>query len=368
MSTKTVLAIVLIITIIAIFYGVVSPEAVGETNSNNFPEQNAVFEVSVNKENLVKGEELMILVNWQGDLLIELGNEKKTEVCDSFCEKEFSFHPVEGVYKLKVTQNKSEKIAFETKRIIVTKAKKECVNSVAFNECSETKPFYCNNGVLEENCEKCGCNTNQYCYENKCFLIPVLPKFSDLSFPKKVLINQEFSITQELNFENIVGSARYELIIEINHEKFYKKFVATKEKMSISFEELLLPLGEYDFNVVLLGFNPIEEELLSQSGKIEVITQLPELQIPIFKSVFLEGDDIVFSWQTVENAEKYNIYKSIDANPAFISYKYFTNFSGEQNTGVIQALNTGTHFFVMTSEDYFGNESEYSEMKSITVG
>ena len=49
-----------------------------------------------------------------------------------------------------------------------------CVDGTAYNQCSSTKPKYCDNGKLIDNCIKCGClvgwvcNSSSACYAQRC--------------------------------------------------------------------------------------------------------------------------------------------------------------------------------------------------------
>ena len=98
------------------------------------------------------------------------------------------------------------------------------------------------------------------------------------------------------------------------------------------------------------------------------IAKVQEIQAPSIQSIFSEGDDAIISWSKVKGAKEYVLYKSVSANPAFISYKKHAVFFGSKNAGVIQALNEGTHFFVITAIDYYNNESEYSNVESTHIG
>src|SRR3989344_925895 len=42
-----------------------------------------------------------------------------------------------------------------------------CDNKVPYNKCSTEKPLYCNNGLLVEECSKCGCPNNFICNKDK---------------------------------------------------------------------------------------------------------------------------------------------------------------------------------------------------------
>jgi hypothetical protein len=56
--------------------------------------------------------------------------------------------------------------------------------------CSTTKPLFCNNGTLINNCNSCGCPTNQSCQtDGSCMIVQVVSNFSDGSAEKNITIN-----------------------------------------------------------------------------------------------------------------------------------------------------------------------------------
>nr|MBA4404994.1 hypothetical protein [Nanoarchaeum sp.] len=49
-----------------------------------------------------------------------------------------------------------------------------CIDGTSNGECSSTKPYYCENNVLRDNCELCGCNRGYVCERNRCLIQGVI--------------------------------------------------------------------------------------------------------------------------------------------------------------------------------------------------
>ena len=49
-----------------------------------------------------------------------------------------------------------------------TVSSKVCADGTGYSQCSQTKPLYCNNGVLINNCNQCGCPIENECINNQC--------------------------------------------------------------------------------------------------------------------------------------------------------------------------------------------------------
>lgn len=45
-----------------------------------------------------------------------------------------------------------------------------CIDGTSEGACSSTKPYYCENNVLRDNCELCGCNRGYTCEHNRCLI------------------------------------------------------------------------------------------------------------------------------------------------------------------------------------------------------
>ena len=46
---------------------------------------------------------------------------------------------------------------------VSTFAAQKCSDGTVYGKCSLSKPLYCSNGVLVNNCTKCGCSGNKTC-------------------------------------------------------------------------------------------------------------------------------------------------------------------------------------------------------------
>ncbi len=69
-----------------------------------------------------------------------------------------------------------------------------CSDGTAYGQCSPTKPLYCNNGILEENANSCGCPAGQYnsngqcTYQFKTCSVIAVPKQQEQTKPVAVTV------------------------------------------------------------------------------------------------------------------------------------------------------------------------------------
>ncbi|MCR4334943.1 MAG: hypothetical protein NUV57_00200 [archaeon] len=340
-------------------------------------EEKVSIDLDVGSGNFFSGEDLKVKINAFGNpdkIVVQLGSEKKEFPCDKICEIAISFNPKPGVYNLKAIASKQGIFVEKEVRIVVSEQKRSCVNNVSFGACSDEKPLYCDNGLLKERCSVCGCNESYFCSSEKCSLRAPKLYFSKMNFPSRVELGKEFLVSLYFTSEaHVPEGANYLVIIGLGKNSIEKNF-STKEfnaGESIKFELManIQEAGFFDLNLTVFSLNENVKEIYTyfQKDALQSVLDIAPPAIPMFSELFVEGDDVVLSWTNVENASEYLVYKSADANPAFISYKFLKSFSAEENTGVIQALEKGTHFFVITASDEFGNESGYSEVKTALI-
>ncbi|HZX20459.1 MAG TPA: hypothetical protein VFF13_05585 [archaeon] len=307
----------------------------------------------------------------------QLGTEKRSVDCHNNyeCLLHASLQPAIGVYNAKaIIETSSGEKKIHTMRITVTKQKSECVNGVRFDSCSEEKPLYCSNGILVKNCSICGCNEGFYCAEESCSPIAGKLELVQVNYPKEVLKDAKFRVSVIMKAEKTLRSgATYLVELSLGNlvrsETFTIGELAQTDSVKFEIRELSLQESVNDINLSVYALN-IEKELLEnffEKNAVTVVSEAKTLEAPQITQFFLEGNDLIISWSKVENASEYKLYKSVDANPVFISYSLFQSFPAEQNSAVIQELEQGTHFFVMTADSEFANESGYSEVETIVV-
>ncbi len=342
-------------------------------------EKKALVEVA--PENPFSGDEVSVKAIFLGygveEIVVQLGNEKKSFLCPDRqdCSQTFLFTPSAGVHVLKVT-GRGEEALSESRRIAVLERKQDkCLNGILFGECSTEKPLYCDNGEVRSNCGKCGCENGEFCSGSVCRAIAGKLAISKIVFPAVVPLGKKFSVKAELvALEKIFGGAQYAIGLGIGKKKLETTATAPETPkdgiISAGFDGILLGVGIYDVNVSVFALN-LEKEALgnySSNGAIRVALDTVAPEAPEITGVFAEGDDAVITWSGADDTSEYRLYASIEANPAFISYKFAKSFPGNTGSGVLEALSPGTHFFVMTAVDEAGNESKYSNVESARTG
>ncbi len=326
------------------------------------------------------GEELKVFVVGSGHeeaaVVVKLGNETKRVKCQGGCNETVSFFPRPGVYQLYAYVEGAKGKAFETekKRVVVLAGSSSCLNGIPFGECGAKKPEYCNSGVMEKNCAKCGCADGFYCNGTDCHAFAPELKIGLVEYPARAETGKKFSVSTVLSPNSKMPSgARYEAVLGIDGKKFTQSYEASGNEDAnfvISFNGVALEEGSFDINLAVFALNTQRLEVAEKfiPKAIESLPNLEPLLAPSLYDVFAEGNDAVFTWSKVEGASEYRLYKSSEVNPAYISYKLAAKFGQNAGSGVLQGLERGTHFFVMTAADEFGNESKYSEVKSVDIG
>lgn len=338
-------------------------------------EENLIIDFETNKNQITITEKLIVKVRAENatikQIIIELGGETKSKQCNETreCLFETEFNPKKGIYNLKAIVETTSETLEETKRIIVIDETNKCVNNILFGECAGKKPLFCNSGILEDNCENCGCEETAYCSNNSCYPRAAPVKLVGIDYPKEVLVGRGFEviINAEL-LENIFSGSRYDVQLNIGEKEIIKQFTLDEAKkgeiLELKISEITLEQGTHDLNATIFSLNQKKEITgnIFVENAVTARTTFPKPKAPTITSIFAEGDDIIISWNTIDDATEYKLYKSVDANPVFISYKYYQSFNSEQTSGVIQALEHGTHFFVLTAANDLGGESDYSEV------
>jgi len=340
--------------------------------------QNPSLSLSVNKHNLEAGEEIVASARADESIgltvILEVGQEKKSLECaENPCVLVLSTAPKPGVYSLRarVTGLEEGKTLEASRRIVVSERKTTCVDGTWFGSCAGKKPLFCSSGVLEEKCSECGCDEGFYCTGKRCAAKALPLELVSLEFPRKAEAGKNFLVKATLKGESQPGAA-YTARLKIGAQELEKNISSgpVNGTIEVVFSNVNLNQGSFDLNLTVLAQNIREETSLEhfEENAVIVVSEIGPPAAPAITSVFVEGDDALISWGKVGGASGYRLYKSVDANPAFISYRLLKEFPGESESGVVEALGSGTHFFVMTATDGFGNESDYSNVETAVIG
>ncbi|MCR4368403.1 MAG: hypothetical protein NUV67_00685 [archaeon] len=348
---------------------------------------NEIF-LEVGSENIASGEELAIKAIAPNADRISLlfGKEYREIPCTASldasldasaenCTLSASFFPMPGVYVAKATGFFGEEQRQAERRIIVTRSEMQCVNNVAFGECSENKPFYCEfgTGKLIENCGMCGCEEGLKCLGNICIAVPGELSIARLGHPEKALAGKEFFVKIIAKAkEAIKEGAQYNAKIFVAGKQFSQKFFAPQLEIGEEHEFLLaitiFETGLFDINATI---TPVDNNSFAaeffESQSIESVLAAQKPAAPVLFA-FAEGDDAVLEWSKPQGASGFRVYKSSQANAAYIAYTFHSEYFGGEAGAVIQGLEKGKHYFVVTAVGELGAESDYSEPKSVEVG
>ncbi|MCH7902376.1 hypothetical protein IIC68_01340 [archaeon] len=344
-------------------------------------EENLIIDFETNKNQITTTEKLNVKVRAENatikQIIIELGEETKNKQCNETreCLFETEFNPKKGIYSLKIIVETTTETLEETKKITVIDETNKCVNNILFGQCAGEKPLYCNNGILEDNCENCGCEETAYCSNTSCEPKAAPVKLVGIDYPKEVLAGRGFEIIINAELlENIFNGSKYDVQLKIGEKEIIKQFTLDEAKkgeiLELKIRGITLEPGTHDLNATIFSLNQKKEITgnIFVENAVTARTTFPKPKTPTITSIFAEGDDVIISWNTIDEATEYKLYKSVDANPVFISYKYYQSFNPEQTSGVIQALEQGTHFFVLTAANDLGGESDYSEVATGVIG
>ncbi len=332
------------------------------------------LEVNIKSGQYIEGEEISLEIIAKNSQSIKIFLGEKTEVVEcnnNYCSISKKLNLKQGVYKIKVVAIGDGGKKEETATVAVLGSSKRCVEGLLEGQCSSEKPKMCINGVLKDKCSVCGCDNGAKCVGEYCEILMPKARKIELEYPKKVGESQPFRILGKIFFEGLVGSKKAVVKIVLGETEFINEiFINTNEKMVSEFEVLIPAIrkGKHDLRIEIYENNEKEKPIITYFEKeaILVVEKGDKLPAPKNLSGFSEGNDIILNWNEVNGANSYNIYKSIDANPAFISYKVIGVASGE-NSFVLQEQKKGTHFFVVTAVDIFGIESDYSNVIAINV-
>src|SRR3989344_815621 len=290
MDARNFIAVAGFIAILALAFGLLVVPSLGAAK------ESLKISLSAAPEKIFSGGTLEANASAEGaaieSISLALGSEKKAEDCSggNRCFVSAEFRPEAGIYLLKAVVLLSNG-ATETrsKKIMVLEEKRECVNNVEFGACSNEKPFYCNSGILEENCGECGCNEGFYCSGKSCAAEAGKIEFAGVIAPERVLAGKAFRVTAKLKaLENIRAGARYSAEIFFGKQKISGEFTAKELVAGQEFEwvvdSIKLSAGTYDINFSLYALNAEKTLAANYYGK-NAVQALSEINPPAAPSI-----------------------------------------------------------------------------------
>jgi hypothetical protein len=332
-------------------------------------------------------------------LIIESGNKTESFNCENkrVCSANFELYFVSpGLYSIKLTVVSSNGKKIERKeKVFVLDTLKKCSDGTLFGECSKTKPFFCDNGVLKSNCNKCGCSNDLECLENgECSSKQVIPEIFSLS-----VLNGDSFFKEGQELKLLLGVKSSEKIFSGTSFKVFLEFLCNNQVVQKNFHTILfdsdvLPETEiffeiigredsvrpfivsnkcdYDVRVSLFNVSTeiFDENFLTQKLFENVFSVIEDNEAPSAPSGLkaeLSGEKVVLSWNANSESDlsHYVVYKSNQVSEIFISYEKLLETT--ENSVELTGLGKGTHFFVVTAVDFVENESEYSNVAQIEL-
>jgi hypothetical protein len=321
-------------------------------------------EIEINsKESFEKGELAVFKVKAKNPMGIKKiiyvsPNKKEEKKCNSKeCNAEFNeIFQKKGILLIEIkVLLENDKKETKKKRIQVTEKGNKCIDGTLFGECSTKKPKYCSNGKLEDNCELCGCEKGK-CIEKKCLYTGILEIEKIWTEQKFFKPGQRIDLTVKAK-ENPKGEFSFEIEWE-RKGKTEKKEEKTKKIDSSEFKiQTISPEkeGEYSIKLIYEGnsYSVNEITIREDSTPPAKVTGLTARK---------EKGKILLAWNPNKEDDlmEYRIYRSKEDNMAYTTYTHAKTVQG--NLSGIELEEWKTNYFYVIAVDYFGNESEPSEV------
>ncbi|MEW6295538.1 MAG: hypothetical protein AB1467_04565 [Candidatus Diapherotrites archaeon] len=393
MSAKIFIAIVLVGIIIAGAI-VFSIKQKGPETAINTATVEDYFRLTAQK-NALAGEEFTVKIEAREEKGIKKINYESTATKkEILCgQKECGIEikekiSQEGIFELKavLTNNSGEQ---KTQKTIISISKARGCNETKNQECSAQKPFYCENGILIENCIKCGC-TGGKCNPStgKCieageenYLLSINSiNSSPYAQPGNAitieidLINDSGKKTTaggkyllEINFkgnESITNTYSFGLNKDLQPEE--KAGIEVKEKDNSGKNFTITREGTYTTSAILYLLEDNNKTKLSElsQGQITIRNDSSPPSAPTGLKAARNGNIITLQWNsnTEEDLKEYKVYESTSIQAGYIAYSYKKSVGKENTTTEMSEDSNQEIYFVITALDYFGNESGYSNI------
>jgi len=330
-----------------------------------------------------KGLKEIIYESVNKEEIIECSNQKHCvgEFSDSFMKK--------GIYQLKFTSINSlgEKME-EKKKLMVLDEGKKCLDGTAFNQCSEDKPVYCEEGKLVNKCSECGCVSGHECLSSgECKGETVELEISEVKAEREYVkpdapVNLIIELKNGAGKTALKGTAYLLYLVfssEGNEKENTYNFSLEKEvenggiieaevrEFNNSGKGFSLEEGSYSIEVKLFdaASSVCCAEAMSEHFEQEFITVKEDSiapNAPKGLKAEISGNKIELKWSrnSEEDLQEYRLYESNNVTAAYIMYSLKETIPKEKNNTETGYEEGKEYYFVLTAVDYYGNESDYS--------
>ncbi len=348
-----------LISIIASIAIIIAVFFVANENIVNFENTKTQIEIQ-SKENFEQGENAEFIINIEsGKEITKIIYISPTKREEKNCGKKtcvLTFKEIfteKGVFFIEIKVEIGKETFSEKKKVYVNAAGKKCSDGTAFGLCSLNKPQYCNNGKLEYNCEKCGCEQGE-CINNKCSYSGTT-EITGISLERTFFEpNQEVKINLNSKENSLVN-------VVIEWKKDNKTEKTETKNTSLNYVLSVSPPkeGVYELNLVF------EEKVFSvENITIRNDSTPPKTPEGIIASK--RNGKILIAWNPNTEADlmEYRIYRSKEDNQAFTTYTMAETASKNETGKELEIWST--NYFYITSVDYYGNTSKPSAIIEAT--
>jgi large repetitive protein len=166
--------------------------------------------------------------------------------------------------------------------------------------------------------------------------------------------NLEFFVNQEMNsialwWEDVEFASSYDIYQVLNGERIFIQNTPNTRIVLSNMHE-----GKYTYEVLAhskYGDSPPSNQVTA--------TVDPELTAPTKPEASIKGDDVTLSWDPVNGADSYNVYKEVDGERVLVENTREPNLT-------LEDLPTGDYTFIIVPVSESGKES--SSSTTVTLG
>lgn len=352
------------------------------------PQAPEIRKFSASNENPSIGESIIVQVEAAGNepekIVLDAAGIQEVNCTTAPCKANFKvIFPEKGAYKIKATAFfRNAPAILQSKTIYVLDTSKTCIDGTAFGSCSASQPYYCSEGKLIEKCSVCGCRQDFICEGDSCSVEAKPLVIENASFnPRFAAPNSDIQVELILKNESnavIHKGAVYKagLVISGNNQFSTSRVFSLDQDLNAGSTILknfmiskpLLDSGTFDLNAAIFANGTLLHSFLRPAALTIRVDSNPPAPPLLLSASRGANNEVSIHWQanTEPDIMHYKLYRSISSSPVFISYSFDISIDGNKSS-VIVPVNAGQHYFVLTAVDYFGNESGFSNVVSVSL-
>lgn len=348
------------------------------------PSQEPILQVSQTNDQALVGETIKITANASAsgltNIQLEFEDKIQTFSCpQNECQTTFEVTPTQkGILFVNIQAIHTGGVLSKRIPIRVVSTNLTCIDSTSFGECSKEKPFFCLNGELVSDCEKCACPESMECARNTCspfaaglalaglkesnlFIIPgTRPSFTVFTTAtQKILAKANFSLKANLY------SADKKFFVQKDFALENELAEGMAKEIHLQFPEPL-PSGVFSLSLELFGKEKLSEQNFENALTVREPDSIAPSK-PIWVGWSLEENQLKLSWvaNPEDDLKEYVILQSRDETAGYIAYSALATIPSSKTSFLLQTPLLG-NFFILRAVDWYGNESQYSEVLQVS--